>query len=122
MVGMDIKNVYIHDPLYTDPARGEAHAYPLDIFWQAWKDVANDPNVPNPERGAILPVAGIGFKLARKVKINNGSLYVRSGAGTNFNIVGSVKRGEVFDVTRELAGWGEIGENRWILLSYTLPA
>jgi hypothetical protein len=122
MVGMDIKNVYIHDPLYTDPARGEAHAYPLDIFWQAWKDVANDPNVPNPERGAILPTAGIGFKLTRKVKINNGSLYVRSGAGANFNIVGSVKRGEVFDITRELAGWGEIGEKRWILLSYTLPA
>lgn len=122
MVGMDVKNVYIHDPLYTDPARGEAHAYPLDIFWQAWKDVANDPSFPNPERGAIIPTGGIGFKLSRKVKINNGSLYVRSGAGMNFNIIGTVRRGEVYDVTRELSGWGQIGDNRWILLSYTLPA
>jgi hypothetical protein len=122
LVGMDIKYVYLHDPLYTDPARGEAHAYPLEMFWQAWKEVANDPNFPNPERGAILPTAGIGFKLAHKVKINQGSLNVRWGPGTNYQIVGTVKRGEVFEVTHEISGWGQIGDERWIVLSYTLPA
>jgi len=122
VVGMDVKNVYIHDPLYTDPDNGNAHAYPLDIFWTAWKDVAADPQFPNPERGAIIPTAGIGFRLARKVKVNQASLNIRSGAGVNFPVVGLAKKGETYDVTREMSGWGEIGENKWFALSYTIPA
>ncbi len=121
VVGMDVKNIYIHDPLYTNPTDGAAHTYPLDIFWKAWKDVANDPQYPNPERSAIIPTAGIGFRMARKVKINTSSLYVRSGPAGTFAVVASVKKDDVLDVTRELNGWGEIGENRWIVLSFTLP-
>jgi hypothetical protein len=64
---MDIKNIYLHDPLGADPARNDAHPYPLDLFWKAWKGVASDPKFPGPERGAIIPLAGIGFKLPRQV-------------------------------------------------------
>jgi N-acetylmuramoyl-L-alanine amidase len=122
VVGLDIKNIYIHDPLYTNPDDGNAHAYPLDIFWKAWKEVANDTKYPGPERGAIIPTAGIGFRLARTVKVNQTTLNIRSGPGVNFPVVGSAKKGEVFDVTREMSGWGEIGENRWFALTYTIPA
>jgi hypothetical protein len=122
VVGLDPKYIYIHDPLYTDPFVGEAHAYPIDTFWQAWKEVAADPSFPNPERSAILPTAGIGFQVSRKVKVNIPTLNVRSGPGLNMTLVGTVKMGEVYALTREISGWGEIGFNRWIKLDYTVAA
>lgn len=120
VVGMDVKNIYVHDPLYTNPADGNAHAYPHDVFWKAWKEVANDTKLSGPERGAIIPTAGIGFRLVRKVRVNQMSLNVRSGPEVNFPVIGLAKKGEVFDVTREMRGWGEIGENRWFALAYTI--
>ena len=122
VVGLDPKYIYLHDPLYTDPSIGEAHAYPIDVFWQAWKEVAIDPSFPNPERAAIVPISGIGFQVRRMVKVSISSLNVRSGPGMNMTPVGSVKRGEVFEITHEVNGWGEIGLNRWIKLSYTVAA
>lgn len=122
VVGIDPRYIYIHDPLYTDPRVGEAHAYPLDTFWQAWKEVANDPSFPNPERSAIIPTTGIGFQVSRKVKVNIASLNVRTGPGLNMPVTGNVKMGEIYPITREVNGWGEIGFNRWIKLSYTVAA
>ncbi len=122
VVGMDIKNVYVHDPLYTNPEIGCAHAYPLDMFWKAWKDVVNDTSFPNPERSAIIPTAGIGFRLSRSVRISQVSLNIRSGPGSSYAVIGKAKVGDLFDVTREMSGWGEIGENRWLALAYTVPA
>jgi hypothetical protein len=122
IVGLDPKYIYLHDPLYTDPFVGEAHAYPIDTFWRAWKEVAADSSFPNPERSAIIPLAGIGFQVSRKVKVNISTLNVRSGPGLNMQQVGIVKRGEVYAVSREVSGWGEIGMNRWIKLDYTVAA
>jgi hypothetical protein len=122
VVGLDVKNIYVHDPLYTNPEEGNAHAYPLDIFWKAWKDVINDTKFPNPEREAIIPTAGIGFKLTRTVKVNQDSLNLRSGPGEDFTVVGSAQKDEIFEVAREISGWGEIGDNRWLVLAYKLPA
>lgn len=122
VVGLDPKYIYIHDPLYSNPMLGEAHPYPLETFWQAWKEVAADPSFPNPERSAIIPLSGIGFQVSRKVRINISSLNVRSGPGLNMGVVGSVKRGEIYPITREVNGWGEIGFNQWIKLSFTLAA
>ncbi len=122
VVGMDTKYIYMHDPLYTNPSDGEAHPYPLDIFWKAWKDVALDSQFPNPERSAIIPAAGLGYSMQKPMVINTPSLNVRSGPGLNYNIVGSVKKGEIVNVIREVNGWGEINTDQWIYLSYTLPA
>ncbi|MEZ0395570.1 MAG: C39 family peptidase [Anaerolineales bacterium] len=122
VVGIDCKYVYVHDPLYTDPAAGEARPYPLDIFWQAWKEVALVTELPNPERSAIIPTAGIGFRLARRVRVTAASLNVRAGPGGNYPAVGVARKDEIYEVTRELNGWGEIGENRWIALTYTIAA
>jgi len=117
---MDIKNIYLHDPLYTDPNVGNAHPYPLNIFWQAWKETPNS-SFPNPERSAILPVNGIGFGLARKVRINIQTLNVRSGPAPTNAVVGTLKKDQLVDIVRELNGWGEFETNKWILLSYTIP-
>ncbi len=91
-VGIDCKYIYLNDPLYTDPLVGEAHAYPIDIFWKAWKEVATDPDLPNPERSAIIPSAGIGFQMTRKVKVTITTLNVRQGPGLNNAIVGTAKK------------------------------
>jgi hypothetical protein len=120
-VGMDTKYIYIHDPLFTDPAEGEARAYPLDIFWNAWKRVA-ESKFPNPERSAIIPTVGLGFRMERRVKVNIALLNIRSGPGLNYNLIGSLKKDQVVVSKREMSGWGEIADGRWIYLAYTVPA
>jgi hypothetical protein len=120
-VGLDVKNIYLHDPLYTDPLVGEAHPYPLEVFWKAWKEASAGLQVPNPERAAIIPVQGIGFQGLRRVKVNIGILNVREGPGLSNRIVGTLKRNEIIEIQREVSGWGEVGFNRWVMLSYTLP-
>lgn len=128
-VGIDSKNIYLHDPLYTNPADGEAHAYPLEVFWQAWAEVGSDPSFPNPARSAIIPTGGIGFKLARRVRVKIPSLNVRSGPGTGNPVVASLKKDQVVEITHEIVGWGQISAgspqgiaNQWISLAYTSPA
>jgi len=122
VVGIDSKNIYLHDPLYTNPLDGEAHAYPLDIFYKAWVDIGNDPDFPNPARSAIIPTGGIGFRLVRRVRVTIPSLNVRSGPGTGNQIVASLKKDQVVEITREMSGWGQVADNQWIVLAYTVPA
>lgn len=122
VVGLDIKNIYIHDPLYKEPNAGNAKAYPLDLFWKAWTEVGQDSKNPNPTRAAIFPTAGIGFQVLRKVKVYNTNLNIRSGPGASYKIVAVAKKDQVFEVQKELAGWGQIGEEQWFNLSYTKPA
>ena len=122
VVGIDSKNIYIHDPLYTNPHDGEAHAYPLDIFYKAWVDVGNDPAFPNPARSAIIPTGGIGFSTTRRVKVNIPTLNVRSGPGLSNTIVSTLKSGTIVTINHEISGWGQLNTNQWIALAYTLPA
>lgn len=54
------------------------------------------------------------------VKINTDVLNVRAGAGTNYKINTTVKRGEVFTIVQEFGGWGKLKSGAgWIKLSYT---
>lgn len=122
VVGIDSKNIYIHDPLYTNPLDGEAHAYPLDIFYKAWVEIGNDPTFPNPARSAIIPTGGIGFHTIRHVRVNIPSLNVRSGPGMGSPVVATLKGGQVIEITREMSGWGLVAPNQWIALSFTTPA
>lgn len=121
VVGMDLKYIYVHDPLFSEPDEGEARPYPLDIFLKAWTDVAQDTRFPGPERAAITPLGAVGIRTRRSVRINAGRLNVREGPGANFRAVGFVSMGQVHEIQREVSGWGEIGENRWIYLAYTQP-
>lgn len=122
-VGMDIRYIYLHDPLYTNPSEGEARPYPLELFWRSWKEVSADPKFPNPERSAILPIASIGAPLTRRVKVHVSALNVRASASLSAPILRVLKQGEVVELAREVNGWGELaGGSGWILLSYTVPA
>lgn len=59
------------------------------------------------------------------VKVTCGSLRIRSGAGTNYKQVGSVKNGEVFTIVEEATGqgankWGKLKSGAgWIALDFT---
>jgi len=119
VTGMDSKYVYVNDPLFEDPADGEARALPLDMFWTAWKDIAKDPKYPAQERLVIIPSSVIGPGQLQSVRITASFLNIRSGPGTQYPMVGSLKQGDVVQIYREYDGWGEIGDQKWISLSYT---
>ena len=122
VVGVDTRNIYIHDPLYTNPLDGEAHTYPLDIFDRAWMEVGSDPSFPNPARSAIIPTAGIGFKVSRRVRVKIATLNVRNGPGLNNAVVATLKLNQVVEIIREVNGWGQMNETQWISLAFVAPA
>jgi hypothetical protein len=119
VIGIDSKYVYVNDPLFEDPIDGEARPYPFDLFWTAWKDIANDPKYPAVERLAIIPSSVIGPAHLRAVRVTASFLNIRSGPGSQYPTVGSLKKDAVVNILREYYGWGEIGDKRWIALAYT---
>ena len=106
-VGLDVKQVYIHDPLRRD-ASGQAQGVPWLTFYQAWTQAAGN------ERAALVPR----MQLIRRVKIAAATLNVRRQPNDETTLAGTVSSGDVFEVTAQMDGWGKIGENRWISLSY----
>lgn len=119
VVGMDLENIYVHDPLYTDPEEGNAHSYPLDIFLKAWTDTTAISGYAIPQRSAIIPMAVTDGQSVKRVQVNVSRLNVREGPGTNFSVVGTVTRGQEFNLLQETDNWGEIESGRWISLVYT---
>jgi uncharacterized protein YraI len=92
------------------------------LFWKAWKDVSLDPQFPNPSCSAIIPLVGLGYRMEKPVTVSIATLNVRSGPGLNYQVVGTLKRGQVIRVRREVNTWGEIGRDQWIYLPYTVAA
>lgn len=55
------------------------------------------------------------------VKINTDSLNIRSGAGTSYSVVGTVKKGEVYTIVQTSGDWGLLKSKvGWINLNYTI--
>lgn len=55
----------------------------------------------------------------KTVKVTANVLNVRQGAGTNYKIVGNVRKGAVCELTEVNDGWGKINKpNGWICLDY----
>lgn len=121
-VGLDIRNVYLHDPARSDALTGAARPLPLDLFWRAWRDTASDSLLPIPERSALIPANALGFRLTRRVRVNIASLNVRKEPALNAPQVGTLRKDQVVEITREVNGWGEIAGQGWIALSYTVAA
>jgi len=119
VIGMDLEKIYVHDPLYTDPIEGNAHAYPLDMFLKAWTDTTLISGYAIPQRSAIIPIAVTDGQPVKRVQVNVSRLNVRAGAGTNFAVVGTVTRGQEFNLLQEKDNWGEIESGRWVSLVYT---
>lgn len=54
------------------------------------------------------------------VTITTDVLRIRAGAGTNYNQVGAVKRGEVYTIVETQGNWGKLKSGAgWICLDYT---
>ena len=53
----------------------------------------------------------------RYVKVNSG-LNIRSGAGSNYNKVGSLQHGDLVTVYETKGNWSRIGDTRWVCSDY----
>jgi hypothetical protein len=108
VLGMDVEQAFVHDPLRKD-ASGQAQGIPWLIFYQAW-DQAQDY-----ERAILVPR----LQLVRRVRVTASPLNVHAQPDANALLAGTVGQGEIFEITTQNNGWGKIGEDRWISLSYT---
>lgn len=108
VAGMDVKQVFIHDPLREDDS-GQALGVPWLIFYQAWSQAEDY------ERAVLVPRQ----QLLRRVRVTSSVLDVyKQPAGSEASSAGTVNLGDVFEVTQQKGGWGKIGEDRWISLSF----
>ena len=54
------------------------------------------------------------------IKVTAGTLNIRSGPGTAYNIVGKIKDQGVYTIVSERGSWGELKSGAgWISLNYT---
>ena len=54
----------------------------------------------------------------KDVNTSSANLNVRSGAGTGYRVVGSLKKGTQVTVYEEKNGWARIGTNQWVSSKY----
>lgn len=70
--------------------------------------------------GAISKEVAAASKVSYLVTITADSLNVRKGAGTNYDVVTTVKKGEVYTIVEENNGWGKLKSGAgWLSLKYT---
>ena len=53
------------------------------------------------------------------VKVMHPSLRIRRAPNTQAEVVGLITDQGIYTILDEVNGWGMIGENKWIMLSYT---
>lgn len=53
------------------------------------------------------------------VKVIHPSLRIRRAPNTQAEVVGLITDQGIYTILDEVNGWGMIGENKWIMLSYT---
>jgi predicted double-glycine peptidase len=124
VVGMDAKNIYVHDPLFTDPDEGNARPYPLDSFLKAWTETTLISGYSIPQRSVIIPAhptdaPPTDTPNVKRVRVKVARLNVRQGPGTDNAVTGTVTLNQEFDIRQENGDWGEIDTGRWIHLGYT---
>lgn len=99
-----------------------AKACPGDYLYVRLGEVADEVNkilMPSP---IVPPVVPVGFPYM--IKVNTDVLRYRSGPGTNYPIVGQVRRGESYTIVDEAFGvgsskWGRLKSGAgWIALDY----
>ena len=108
VVGLDVEQAFVHDPL-RKAAYGQSQGIPWLVFFQAWSQA------PGYERAVLVPR----LQLIRRVRVTANLLNVHAQPGSSALLAGTVSQGELFEITTQQNGWGKIGEDRWISLSYT---
>ena len=109
VVGMDVKHVFIHDPLRKDSS-GQAQGISWLTFYQAWSQA----------EGYVRAVLVPRQQLIRRVRVTDSEMeiYEQPGGG-DASPAGTASPGDLFEVTQQKNGWGKISEDRWINLSHT---
>ena len=108
VLGMDVEQAFVHDPLRKDSS-GQAQGITWLIFYQGWTQPQDY------ERAILVPR----LQLVRRVRVTANLLNVYSQPSANALLAGTVGLGELFEITTQNNGWGKIGVDRWISLSYT---
>lgn len=86
----------------------------LDMGWNRFLDMIRA------ELNGVQPTPVQPTQTGYTVTITANVLNVRSGAGTNFGINTTVKKGEVYTIVEEVNGWGKLKSGAgWISLAYT---
>jgi hypothetical protein len=106
-VGLDVKNVYVHDP-FSYGTSGQGQAIPWLVFYQAWS------RAPGVERAGLIPRQ----PLVRRVVVTSVSLTIRREPNLQAAVAGRARTGDVYEVTAQKDGWGKIGEDLWIEMKY----
>ncbi|HTX91958.1 MAG TPA: SH3 domain-containing protein [Anaerolineales bacterium] len=106
-VGLDVNMAYVHDPLRKDSS-GQGQGIPWLTLYQAWTQGQGY------ERAALVPR----LQLVRRVRVTATKLNVRQQPNANASLAGTVNAGDVYEITAQKDGWGMIGPNRWVSLSY----
>lgn len=119
-VGMDPKYIYVHDPLFTDPEKGNAHAYPLDIFLKAWTATPTISGYAIAQRSAVVPTSAPGVRKVKRIRVTADRLNVRKGPGSNYDVLGVATISQEYTLLSESNGWGQIGPGRWVNLTFTV--
>jgi len=119
VVGIDLKYIYVHDSMFTDPETGEAHPYPIDVFVRAWTETPAISIIAIPKRSAVIPSMAIYGDVAKRIRVTTDRLNVRQGPGPNYAVAFTINRGDEFVLIKEENAWGEIAPGRWISLNYT---
>lgn len=87
---------------------------------EIWKGVKPTPPKPNPKPTPkptpTPPKPSNGYT----VKVTANSLNIRSGAGTNYKVVGTIKNKGIYTIVQESGSWGKLKSGAgWIHLGYT---
>jgi len=106
-VGLDVKNVYVHDPFRYD-ASGRGQAIPWLVFYQAWSQA------PDFERAALIPR----LPLLRRVTVTSAALKIYEEPSESSRASGMARAGDVYEVVVLKDGWGKLGEGLWINMKY----
>jgi uncharacterized protein YvpB len=104
-VGMDIKNVYVHDPFRYD-ASGQGQAIPWLVLYQAWSQA------PDLERAALIPRQ----PMLRRVCVSSATLKIFKEPVEGAPAAGSARAGDVYEISAIQGDWGKVGDDLWIRL------
>jgi len=105
-VGLDVANVYIHDPLRADES-GKGQPVPWMTLYQAWTQAQGY------QRAALVPR----IPLLRRVKVTAATVTLRADALATAAAAGTAKLNDAFEVTVQKNGWGKVAEGKWLNLS-----
>jgi hypothetical protein len=128
VVGMDIKNICIHDPYSSGP--GQGLEVPIEIFKQAWSQCNLNGNPDNTAILTSLPIQDLtappipiaikyGFAVYNGRQING--INVRSGPGSTYLFIKTIWRAvtPIVSISNISGDWGQLADGSgWVYLPY----